>query len=228
MAPGLAMGISAEEFLQQVTESGLMSAEAVRAFRAALTPDKRDNAQKIARELVKQQKLTSYQATAIYQGRGKKLLLGNYIILDRLGQGGMGMVLKAQHRRMKRVVALKILSPAITKNADMVRRFQCEVEAAAKLEHPHVVTAYHADEASGTHFLVMQYIEGSDLASSYETVARCQSQWPSITSYRRLGVSSTRTAVGSFIGISNREISCLAVMESSKCSTWVWRASRPK
>ena len=66
---------------------------------------------------MKQKKLTAYQAKAIYQGKGKNLVLGNYRILDKLGEGGMGMVLKAEHRRMERLVALKVLSPQIVKHA---------------------------------------------------------------------------------------------------------------
>ena len=100
----------------------------------------------------------------VYKGKTKGLLLGNYKILDKLGQGGMGMVLKAEHQRMGRLVALKVLSPTVTKNADAVLRFQREVRAAAKLEHSNIVTAYDADEASGTHFLVMQFVDGRDLS----------------------------------------------------------------
>ncbi len=86
------------------------------------------------------------------------------MILDKLGQGGMGMVLKARHRRMGRVVALKVMSPAAVKSKDAVKRFHREVQTAAKLTHPNIVTAFDADEAKGTHFLVMEYVEGDDLS----------------------------------------------------------------
>ena len=75
------------------------------------------------------------------------------------------MVLKARHRRMDRLVALKVLSPALVKTKDLVGRFQREVKAAARLSHPHIVTAYDADEVKGTHFLVMEYVPGTDLGS---------------------------------------------------------------
>ena len=77
----------------------------------------------------------------------------------------MGQVFKAEHRRMKRVVALKMLPPAVTKDAAAVARFQREVEAAAKLRHPNIVAADDADEANGVHFLVMEYVEGNDLSA---------------------------------------------------------------
>ena len=72
----------------------------------------------MARELVRQKKLTAYQAKELYAGRGRSLVLGNYMILDKLGQGGMGLVLKAEHRRMERVVALKVLSPQLVRTPD--------------------------------------------------------------------------------------------------------------
>ncbi|QDU28866.1 Serine/threonine-protein kinase PknB [Anatilimnocola aggregata] len=97
--------------------------------------------------------------------KGETRVLGNYTVLEKLGQGGMGAVYKAEHQRMERIVALKVLSPAITKTPEVVRRFQQEVKAAAKLTHPNIAHAYDADVADGTHFLVMEYVDGRDLAS---------------------------------------------------------------
>src|SRR5205807_2467914 len=81
------------------------------------------------------------------------------------GQGGMGQVLKAEHRRMKRTVALKILATKAMSDPDAVRRFQREVQAAARLIHSNIVTAFDANESDGVHFLVMEYVEGNDLSS---------------------------------------------------------------
>ena len=106
----------------------------------------------------------SYQAKTLYQHEKQHLVLGNYVILDKLGQGGMGMVLKARHRRMQRVVALKVLTQEIVDDERAIQRFHREVVAAARLAHPNIVTAYDADEAKGTHFLVMEYVEGCDLS----------------------------------------------------------------
>jgi formylglycine-generating enzyme required for sulfatase activity/serine/threonine protein kinase len=160
------MSVPLEQFQQQVAASGLMSAEELAAWIDQLPSDRRpQDSQRLARELVRQKKLTAFQAQQIYAGKGRSLLLGNYVILDKVGQGGMGMVLKAEHRRMKRLVALKVLSPNVVRNSDSLRRFQREVEAAARLEHPNIVIAYDADEAAGTHFLVMQYVNGSDLSA---------------------------------------------------------------
>lgn len=86
-----------------------------------------------------------------------------YRILDRLGEGGMGVVYKAEHRVMDRTVALKVLAPHLTANAAAVDRFRQEVRAAARLLHPNIVVSHDAGEAGGQHFLVMEYVEGISL-----------------------------------------------------------------
>jgi formylglycine-generating enzyme required for sulfatase activity/serine/threonine protein kinase len=160
------MPVSLEEFVDRICDSGLMSREEVQVFIDEAAGDEPlEQTQQLARVLVKRLKLTAYQAQQIYAGRGKSLTLGNYVILDKLGQGGMGMVLKAEHKRMERVVALKVLSPAVTKSPNALARFQREVKAAAKLDHPNIVAAHDANKAGSTHFLVMQYVQGADLSA---------------------------------------------------------------
>lgn len=160
------MVISAGDFVARVAASGLMTTGEVAEFLASLPPPLRTaDAGKLAREFVREKKLTAYQAQQIYKGQGKSLVLGNYVVLDTLGQGGMGIVLKAEHRRMQRIVALKVLSPSVVKSPELRERFQREVRAAARLNHPHIVAAFDADEAGGTHYLVMEYVEGLDLAA---------------------------------------------------------------
>jgi WD40 repeat protein/formylglycine-generating enzyme required for sulfatase activity/serine/threonine protein kinase len=90
---------------------------------------------------------------------------GEYVLLDKLGEGGMGVVYKAQHRRMKRLVAVKTISRREIGSPDAVKRFYREVETAAKLNHPNIVQAYDASEHDGVHYLVMEYVEGEDLAA---------------------------------------------------------------
>ena len=160
------MPVSLDQFMQRLTDSEVLPPDEVRALLDSQPSgsEPRDGEQ-LARLLVKQNKLTAFQAQLIYSNKGAGLVLGNYLILDKLGQGGMGMVFKAQHRRMMRTVALKVLSPSVTKTKELVQRFQREVQAAARLSHPNIVAAFDADEARGTFFLVMEYVEGSDLAS---------------------------------------------------------------
>src|SRR5262245_62113883 len=161
------MPVSLKQFRDRLEESGLLSTDEIRAAESSLPSDKLtpDDAQPFAKELVARRVLTPYQATAIYQGKRQPLVFGTYVVLDKLGQGGMGMVYKAEHRRMKRTVALKVMAPAAMKSPDAVKRFHREVQAAARLTHQNIVAAFDADEARGVHFLVMEYVSGSDLAS---------------------------------------------------------------
>ncbi len=160
------MALALDTFVEQLCASGVLPAPEVQALRAEHAPL---DSEQFARLLVKLKLLTAYQAKQVYAGKARALVLGNYLILEKLGQGGMGMVLKARHRRMDRIVALKILAPEVVEDQEMMARFRREVKAAARLEHTNIVIAYDADEAHGTHFFVMQYIEGSDLSQIVKT-----------------------------------------------------------
>ncbi|MBI3862526.1 MAG: serine/threonine protein kinase [Planctomycetia bacterium] len=159
------MGATINEFLKHLNDSGILSSADLLAVDAQI-PEKlrtRDS-QGLAKELVRTKKLTVFQADAIYSGTPQGLTLGNYVILEKIGAGGMGMVFKAEHRRMKRIVAVKVLPPTALKNPAALKRFHREVEAVAKLTHPNIVAAYDADESKGVHFLAMEFVEGIDLA----------------------------------------------------------------
>lgn len=158
------MAVTLASFVDSLIQSGLMTAEEVRAFMAALPPGAKPvTAADLARELYRAGRLTKYQCQAVYQGKTRILVLGNYVVLDRLGRGGMALVFKAQHRRMQRIVALKVLPPEMIDSEEAVQRFQQEVKAVARLSHPNIVTAYDADEANGIHFLVTECVEGENL-----------------------------------------------------------------
>ena len=114
-------------------------------------------------QLVAAKKLTSFQVNALLSGSDDPLTLGEYIVQDLVGRGGMGTVYRAVHRRMKRTVAIKVLRRDIA-HADLLsQRFLREVEVAAKLCHPNVVTAYDAGEQNGISYLVSEFIEGQNL-----------------------------------------------------------------
>jgi serine/threonine protein kinase len=98
------------------------------------------------------------------EGRPGLGRLREYQLLARLGQGGMGTLYKALHTRLKRVVALKVLPPGHMNDPAAVARFQREMEAVGRLNHPQIVRATDAGEVDGTHFLVMELIDGPTLA----------------------------------------------------------------
>ena len=117
----------------------------------------------LAKELLNRGWLTPYQVNHLAQGKAGELLLGSYVLLERLGEGGMGAVFKARHRRLDRIVAIKLIRKERLADDEAIRRFRREIRAAAQLSHPHIVLAFDADEAGGVHFFVMEYVEGTDL-----------------------------------------------------------------
>lgn len=88
----------------------------------------------------------------------------HYVLLDLLASTRTGPIFKAKHRPMNRLVAMKILSSDAPAGADLVERFCRKVQILAGLEHPNLVTVHDAGQRDGTHYLVMQYIDGHDLA----------------------------------------------------------------
>jgi WD40 repeat protein/serine/threonine protein kinase len=157
------MPVALNDFVKNLEDSGIVSPSKLQNFLPPRAAPK--DAQELAKQLVRSKTLTKYQAQEVYLGRARGLILGSYTILDKIGAGGMGQVFKAQHRRMDRIVAIKILPTAMTKDAAAVARFEREVRAAAKLEHQNIVTAHDSDEAGGVCFLVMQFVDGSDLSA---------------------------------------------------------------
>jgi eukaryotic-like serine/threonine-protein kinase len=156
------MAISSEELINSLIQDEILAPDAARSLAATGLPK---TANELVEPLVRSGKLTRFQALQIVAGKSKALSLGDYTIVDKIGSGAMGLVYKALHRRMKRTVAIKVLPPAVLKDQQSVRRFQQEVEAAAKLLHPNIVTAFDAGKANGQHYLVMEYVDGPDLAA---------------------------------------------------------------
>ncbi|MFO0818419.1 MAG: serine/threonine-protein kinase [Pirellulales bacterium] len=95
--------------------------------------------------------------------------LRDYRLLDKLGEGGMGAVYRAQHLRLKRTVAVKILPSNRLSDPQSVARFEREMEVLGQLNHPHIVQALDAGEHDGRHYLVMEYVEGLDLGVIVKT-----------------------------------------------------------
>src|SRR5262245_4801985 len=160
------ISISMDQFLSGLSQSGLLPAAELSSVRQKSSQDPAfGTVAGLIEWLVKQGKLTRYQADLLGRGGKGGLVMGNYVILEKLGQGGMGTVFKAKHRRMNRLVALKVLPQALSSIPEAILRFQREVEAAARLHHPNIAAAFDADEEAGVHFLVMEYVDGPYLAS---------------------------------------------------------------
>src|SRR5262245_47941000 len=124
------MPLSLQQFIDNLSQPGLMSAPEVSTLCERLPQEQRPaDAEALAKLLIRQGKLTKYQAQVIYSGKHQSLVFDEYVVLDKLGAGGMGVVLKARHRRMDRLVAIKVLPADALKSAAAIERFQREVKA---------------------------------------------------------------------------------------------------
>jgi len=90
--------------------------------------------------------------------------LGSYEITALLGKGGMGEVYRARDLKLKREVAIKVLPDEFSRDSERVARFQREAEVVASLNHPHIATIYHIEEAAESQLLVLELVEGETLA----------------------------------------------------------------
>jgi len=91
--------------------------------------------------------------------------LGQYVLLKLVGKGGMGLVFRARHEKLGHIVALKVLSLPRVHEPRIQERFRREMQAAGMIVHPNVVRAIYSDESDGIAYLVMEFVDGMDLAA---------------------------------------------------------------
>jgi serine/threonine protein kinase len=97
--------------------------------------------------------------------------ISHYLIVSRIGAGGMGEVYLAEDTTLDRKVAIKILPMEATPDERANKRLIREAKAAAKLDHPNICSVYEVSETDGVSFIVMQYVEGETLASTLQQKA---------------------------------------------------------
>jgi serine/threonine-protein kinase len=169
------MATTVTDLVQQLSSGPLLNAERRQelARLQASFGDVRD----LARELVQRGWLTPYQVNQLVQGRGHDLVLGPYVLLERLGEGGMGTVFKAQHTFLNRPVAVKLISQAQLGSGGAAERFLMEMQLVAHLDHPHIVRAFDAGQHGDRYFLVMELIEGQTLARLVQQRGPLRTTW---------------------------------------------------
>ena len=157
--------VNAAEFLDLVKRSGVVDEAKLRDYvkrqteRSAIPPEPA----KVAGLLVRDAILTYFQAEQILQGKYKRFTIGKYKVLEKLGAGGMGQVFLCEHKFMRRRVAVKVLPTAKAEDTASLDRFYREARAVAAVDHPNIVRAYDIDQDENLHFLVMEYVDGTNL-----------------------------------------------------------------
>jgi serine/threonine protein kinase len=159
----------ASKFWQATIHSGLMDVESLTACLDAIEPTERDAPEHIVRRLARQavraKSLTFWQAQQLLAGRSSGYRVDRYLLLDLIGQGGMGRVYLARDTRLNRPVALKILSAERLSKPRAIARFEREARVGARLQHENLVRIYDFGESKGRRYLVMEYIEGKTIAT---------------------------------------------------------------
>lgn len=117
--------------------------------------------------LVREKFLTEYQAALIQRGRAEGFVVGDYVILDRIGSGQTAGVYKALHNSGQ-VVALKVLPGSKARDSNSLNRFQREGRLLTQLDHPNAVRAFQVGQGGGVHFIVMEHLEGETLDAVLE------------------------------------------------------------
>jgi serine/threonine-protein kinase len=153
-----------DALLEAVRASDLLTPAQLTKATAAVPPSA-ETAEQAARALVGAGFLTHFQADRLLSGRTDGFVLGQYVIQEPIGRGPIGRVFRAMHRAMNRPVAIKVIEPELTRTAAARQAFGREVKAAARLNHPNVVTTYDANEVGERSYLVLEFVDGPTLES---------------------------------------------------------------
>lgn len=154
-----------DEFLELVQRSGIADEARLKSYLQKLASQSGvpTDPSKLAGTLVRDGLLTYFQADQLLQGKWKRFFIGKYKVLERLGAGGMGQVFLCEHKLMRRRVAVKVLPAVKAQDPASLERFYREARAVAALDHPNIVRAYDIDQDDSLHFLVMEYVDGTNL-----------------------------------------------------------------
>lgn len=162
----MAAPVSTHDFVEVVRKSGLVDRDSWQVYLRE-HPVQFEEPKALAHQLVRDRMLTAFQAKHLLAGRHRGLILGQYRLLDQIGKGGTGVVFLAEHVKLRRRVALKVL-PTDRSSQETLERFYREARAVAALDHPNIVRAHDVNHEGKIHFLVMEYVEGHSLKTYVE------------------------------------------------------------
>src|SRR5438093_10005281 len=98
--------------------------------------------------------------------------VGNYDLLEKIAEGGMGAIYRGRHRHTGQIVAVKIMPPHMASKPVLLKRFEQEFRAASRLDHPNIVRALDYGDDGSTPYLVMEFVEGESLGQKIERDGR--------------------------------------------------------
>ncbi|MGL4462668.1 MAG: serine/threonine-protein kinase, partial [Planctomycetia bacterium] len=166
---------TAQEFIQRLVELSIIDAKVGAQVSAGL--ESAASIASIVDVFEKRGLLTAYQAQKIVAGHADHLRFGHYLVVDRLGVGGMGEVLKARHLTLGRFEAIKtILDPE--DNQGLSERFEREARVLALLQHPGIVPIWGFGDYRSGKYIAMKFVEGEDLSAAIENAEEADKKLP--------------------------------------------------
>ena len=142
----------------------ITQAQLEEAMKAQAAAAKAGLRKRLGEILIKKGYLTSEQMQQVLKGQTlSRKRIGDYELISKLGEGGMGSVFKARQVFADRTIALKILSPKMARNKEFRDRFVREARAVAKLNHPHIVSGIDVGSAEGYWYFAMEFVDGDSL-----------------------------------------------------------------
>jgi eukaryotic-like serine/threonine-protein kinase len=153
---------SVETFLSVLQRLQVLTLHEVQEVTRELGPHF-TNPHELADYLIEIEWLTEYQIRLLFEERWEELTIGPYLILDRLGEGGVSEVFKAWDTLHGRTVALKVLHQHLTDHSAAVHEFQRELSAVTRLSHPNIIQTFDAHQVGSLHYFAMEYVQGLDL-----------------------------------------------------------------
>ncbi len=154
---------SLDEFLRVARASGLVDDARLDAVAAPWKGAAGPVPPGLVQALLEAELLTQWQIDQLRKGRHKGFVLGKYRLLRLLGAGGMSSVYLAEHVSLGNKVAIKVLPVKRVDQRSYLARFEREARASAGLNHPHVARAFDLDTSGSIHFIVMEFVDGTDL-----------------------------------------------------------------
>ena len=157
--------VSVEELLQLIRKSGMVDEGKLTAYLQrrqkgrGIPTDPREAAEGMVADGI----ITNFQSEQFLLGKWRGFTIGKFKLLERVGVGGMGQVFLCEHMFMKRRVAVKVLPPAKAEHPAALGRFYREARAAGLLDHPNIVRTHDIDQDGNLHFIVMEYVDGSNM-----------------------------------------------------------------